>query len=132
MRLLIDQNVADSVGQFFAARGHEVFYTRDVLSSMSPDQLLAFTAETQGLIVVTHDKDFKRYKNLLAVGFRKQFERGAGRISIQTREPIAVRRISEEIEMIEIIYTRMQQAGKRMLISITPTSLSYIGSSRDL
>ena len=41
MRLLIDENVPDSVAQFFASRGHEVLYARDLLPRGTPDQVIA-------------------------------------------------------------------------------------------
>jgi hypothetical protein len=130
MRFLIDQNVPASVGAFLADRGHQVLYSRDVLSSMSPDQLVLFTAETQGLIVVTHDKDFKRYRELLAGGFQRRFERGAGRISLSVRETRALQRIMEEIDTIEFFYDRCQREGGRLIVEVTETSINYATHTR--
>lgn len=124
IRFLIDQNVARSVGEFLGRYGHEVLYSRDVLSTMSPDQLIAFTAETRGLVVVTHDKDFKRYRELLAGGFRQRFEQGAGRISLTMRESLALKRITEEIDAIEFNYVRALRGNTRLIMQITSTTYS--------
>jgi hypothetical protein len=130
MRFVVDQNIPASVGAFLTERGHEVLYLRDVLSSMSPDQLVAFTAETQGLIVLTHDKDFKRYRDLLAGGFQRRFEQGAGRISLSVRETRAVQRMIEEIDTIEYLYERCQREGTRLIMQITETNFSFTTHSR--
>jgi predicted nuclease of predicted toxin-antitoxin system len=106
IRFLIDENVDDLVGRYLSERGHEVLYARTSLGSMSPDQLIAFTAETRGLVVVTHDKDFRRFSQLLPVGFQRRFARVAGRISLNVKEPRAVQRIREEIEAIEFHYAQ--------------------------
>jgi EAL domain-containing protein (putative c-di-GMP-specific phosphodiesterase class I) len=130
MRFLIDQNVPMSVGAFLAARGHEVLYSREVVGRMSPDQLIAFAAETRGLIVVTHDRDFRRYREMLAGGFQRRFEQGAGRISLSVRENRAVARLSEEIETIEFQYERTQREGRRLLLEITETTINFVSHGR--
>ena len=125
MHLLIDQNTADSVGDFFAERGHRVWLVRQFLGRMSPDQLIAFTAEDQGLIAVTHDKDFRRFSQLLPVGSRNEFTAGAGRISLALKEPRAIPRLQEEIEIIEAYFDRAQREGKRLFVRITETNVSF-------
>ena len=37
MTLLIDENVPNSVAEFFAERGHHVSYVRDLLPAVTPD-----------------------------------------------------------------------------------------------
>ncbi len=68
MRLLIDQNVPQAVSDVFIRRGHDVKFSRDVLQQNSPDPLIAIAASLNGLIVVTHDADFKRYRDLFPTG----------------------------------------------------------------
>jgi predicted nuclease of predicted toxin-antitoxin system len=70
MRLLFDQGVPQAAADLFIARGHEVIYSRDVLQQDSPDQLIAYTAATEGWIVVANDKDYRRFNALLPQGFR--------------------------------------------------------------
>jgi predicted nuclease of predicted toxin-antitoxin system len=66
LRLLIDQNVPDSVAQHLKERGHEIELVRESLGRASVDQLIAVTAALEGIIVVTFDKDFERLKRLLS------------------------------------------------------------------
>jgi predicted nuclease of predicted toxin-antitoxin system len=68
MRLLIDQNVPDSVARFLEERCHQVLLVRETLGRASPDQLIAVTAALQGVVVVTFDKDFRRFQRLLPDG----------------------------------------------------------------
>ncbi|MEA2584902.1 MAG: hypothetical protein QOF33_2987 [Thermomicrobiales bacterium] len=130
IRFLIDENVDDLVGRYLADRGHEVHYARSSLGSMSPDQLIAFTAETRGLVVVTHDKDFRRFSQLPPVGFQRKFARGAGRISLSVKEPRAVQRVREEIEAIEFHYAQALRRGQRLLVVIGDTGIQVTSNPR--
>lgn len=132
MRLLIDQNVPDSVARFFRERGHEVTLVRDSLGRQSPDQLIAITAELQGVIVVSIDRDFKRFRKLLPEGSRAGFVAGAGFLSLNLRESRCVARLAEEIESIEFYAQRAELQGKiaRMQLSETRLNLGMEGGRR--
>lgn len=65
---LIDENVDDRVGQVLGELGHEVTLVRDGLGRGTPDQVLAIVADQRGLIVVTHDRDLKRFSRLVPEG----------------------------------------------------------------
>lgn len=123
MRLLIDQNVPDSVAQFFRERGHDVQLVRETLGRAAPDQLIAITAELQGVIIVTFDKDFGRFKKLLPEGQRQGFVSGAGVIHLAMRETRGVARLRDEIEMIEIYVDRATRAGRLVRIRLTDTTM---------
>ena len=86
MRFLIDENVADGVGEWLHARGYEVFFARNLVARGSPDELLAFLVELNGLIIVTHDKDFRQLRRTLPQGHLKRVTNGAGRISLLVPE----------------------------------------------
>lgn len=59
MTLLIDENVPNSVAEFFAGRGHHVSYVRDVLPAGTPDPVVARIGDRLSAIVVTWDRDFE-------------------------------------------------------------------------
>jgi predicted nuclease of predicted toxin-antitoxin system len=59
MRLLIDENVQDSIAQFLRERGHEVYLVREVLLRGEPDPVVAQLADSFGMVVVTWDKGFR-------------------------------------------------------------------------
>lgn len=123
MRLLIDQNVPDSVAQFLAERGHDVLLVRETLGRSSPDQLIAFTAAMQGIIVVTIDKDFRRFRQLLPEGGRAAFAAGAGFIQLAVKESRDVARLRDEIETIELYAARAEREGKHVRIRLTETTI---------
>lgn len=85
-RFLVDQNVQVSVCKFLSEQGYEVARTSELTAPDAPDNLIAFVASHDGLILVSHDRDFKRFTHLFPVGQRVAFRRGAGQIIIQVRE----------------------------------------------
>src|SRR4051812_20705800 len=101
MRLLFDQNVPQSVIDFFAERGHEVQYSRDVLQQNSPDNLIAIAGALEGLIVFTNDKDFKRFREMFPQGFRAPAWRLFGRINMQVEPSHMLTRLIDVIDLIE-------------------------------
>lgn len=123
MRLLIDQNVPDSVAQYLRERGHEIELVRESLGRASPDQLIAVTAALQGVIVVTFDKDFKRFKRLLPEGQRTAFVAGAGAVYMAMKESRGVARLRDEIETIEMYAARAEREGKHVSIRLTETTI---------
>jgi hypothetical protein len=123
MRFLIDQNVPDSVAKYLAERGHEVQLVRETLGRAAPDQLIAHVAAFQGIIVVTFDKDFRRFRQLLPEGTRGAFASGAGFISLAMKETRAVARLRDEIETIELYATRAEREGKHVRIRLTETTI---------
>jgi hypothetical protein len=123
LRLLIDQNVPDSVARFLTERGHDVQLVRYTLGRASPDQLIALTAAFQGIIMVTFDKDFRRFQQLLPQGNRGAFVAGAGFIHLAMKETRGVNRLQDEIETIELYAARAEREGKHVRIRLTETTI---------
>ena len=121
MLLLVDVNVDVRVGALFASRGHQVEYVRDRLGQASLDEAIAFAAVRHGLIVVTHDRDFRRFARLLPAGSRRQARAGSGRILLLVPEPDAVSRVADLLDVIEFFHARCLARGHRTLVEITPT-----------
>lgn len=86
MRLLIDENVPQSVANFFASRGHTVEYVKDLFPARTPDPVIATIGDQMSAIVVTWDKDFETLVSRVPAGGRAAFRR-LGRISFRCREP---------------------------------------------
>ncbi|MBI2766702.1 MAG: DUF5615 family PIN-like protein [Chloroflexi bacterium] len=85
MRLLIDENVPDSVAVFFRERGHRVDLVRERLGQMTPDDFIAWVGDSMGAVVVTIDKDFRAIVERVPKGGRRKFN-ALGRISLRCRE----------------------------------------------
>lgn len=122
MRLLVDENVPDSVATFLRERGHEVLLVREQLGQMTPDDFIAWVGDDLGAIVVTVDKDFRTLVRRVPVGGRRRFQ-SLGRISLRCRESRARARLNEFIEEIEREFDRLQSLrDKRLIVEITETS----------
>src|SRR5262245_19789766 len=118
MRLLVDENVPQSVIDVFAARGHEIIRVTEIALRRSPDHLIAVTGDRLGAIVVTCDSDFK---SIVA----RVSKEGAGRlrnlsrINFRCSEPQGKVRAAQVIEEIEAMYEiALRKRDKRLLCEV--------------
>ncbi|MGH2633105.1 MAG: DUF5615 family PIN-like protein [Tepidiformaceae bacterium] len=126
MRLLIDENVPDSVSDFLRDRGHDVDLVRDRLGQMTPDEYIAWVGDELGAVVVTMDKDFNEIVKRVPQGGRSKFK-ALGRISLKCRESQATSRIHDFIEEIEHEYDLVQgRRDKRLIVEITASSYRIV------
>lgn len=130
MRLLFDQDVVQHVADIFIRRGHDVSFSRDVLQQNSPDQLVAISAAIQGLIVVTNDKDYKRYSELFPQGYQRKARKMTGRIVLAMNQARTAARVEELIEDIEYHHAQAVRRGKRLMITISETNMLVIDNAR--
>lgn len=65
IRFLFDENVRSDVIQLFRQRGHEIILSREVTGVSAPDQLIAVFGKYESLVIVSHDNDFRKYRQLL-------------------------------------------------------------------
>lgn len=122
MRFLLDENVAGEVGEWLSGRGYEVLYSRDVTGVSAPDEILAFLIEMNGLIIVTHDNDFKQLRRQLPPGHVRRVTNGAGRICLSVRENRAKARLEEIWDVIEFNYERQARLGERFIIRVSQST----------
>lgn len=118
MRILLDQNVPDSVAQVFQDHGHEVIFLRDILPTDTPDEVVADVSETEGAVLVSCDGDFRRIAPRVPHGERQRF-RNLSRIHLQVQGPHAARRIEVAMSFIEAEYEIAQNSDDtRMILAI--------------
>ena len=118
MRLLIDENVPDSVAQFYTSRGHTVHYVRDLSPAGTPDPVVAKIGDRLSAVLVTWDRDFRKIASRMPQGSRERF-RKLGRISYQCDEVRGVDLTRRWIESIEFHYAQaLQQSDMRMLVVV--------------
>lgn len=118
MRLLVDENVPDSVALYFASRGHHVEYVRDILPRRTPDPVIAEIGDRLSAIVVTWDKDFHKLVSRIPAGNRAKFRR-LGRISFRCNEANGLKQLKRWIDHIELHYKNaLEQPDFRMIIEI--------------
>lgn len=118
MLLLIDENVPDSVAEFFASRGHDVRFVRDVLPAGSPDPLIATLGHRLSAVVVTWDRDFDKLVRRVPEGSRAAFRR-LGRITFSCKYVNGRARIEKWIRTVELLYEQaLEQPDVRMMAEI--------------
>lgn len=122
MRLLIDENVPESVATFLRGRGHEVLLVRELLGQMAPDNFVAWVGDDLEAIVVTIDKDFRGIVQRFPLASRRRFN-SLGRISLRCRESRALVRLTLFVDEIEREFERLQHhRDRRLIVEITETS----------
>jgi predicted nuclease of predicted toxin-antitoxin system len=118
MLLLIDENVPTSVADFFASRGHEVQFVRDVLPASTPDPVIAAIGDRLSAIVVTWDRDFESLVRRVPEGNKTRF-RKLGRISFKCNEAKGRALLERWIGHIEFHYqSALHQEDFRMIVQI--------------
>jgi predicted nuclease of predicted toxin-antitoxin system len=123
MNLLVDENVPDSVAVFFASRGHQVQFVRDLLPASTPDPVIAKVGDKLSAIVVTWDPDFKRIVRRVPVGNRTAFRR-LGRISFRCKETQGRLLLERWIAVIEMHYEQcLAERDFRMIVQIQESGL---------
>ncbi|MCC7363346.1 MAG: DUF5615 family PIN-like protein [Dehalococcoidia bacterium] len=126
MRLIVDENVPESVAVFLETRGHEVLRVRDHFGRMTPDEFIAWAGDEFEAVVVTLDRDFKALAARAPAGGRQRFRR-LGYISLRCKEPRAPERIGEFIEEIEREHARAQsRRDRRLIVEITESSYRIV------
>jgi G:T-mismatch repair DNA endonuclease (very short patch repair protein) len=126
VRFLLDQNVQDAVRSFLVDQGFEVFRVRDTAGAGAPDSLIAFVANSQGLVLITHDQHFRRFSRLLSREQRRQFEMGAGHIVLKVRENRSVERLQAEWRHILCHHADAEANGLRGQFVLTNTGFQVI------
>jgi predicted nuclease of predicted toxin-antitoxin system len=126
MRLLLDENVQQSIADFLRSRGHEIHLVREALAPGTSDSDLSRVGDLLGLIVVTWDRDLKRLAKRAPRGERQKYRR-LGRISLRCNQARALSRVQQVIESIEFEYEQIQKhSDKRLFVEITETSFTVI------
>jgi len=126
MRLLVDENVQDSVAEFLRSRGHEVYLVREVLAPAASDSALGQLGDALELIVVTWDRDLRTLAKRAPRGERQKYRR-LGRISLRCNQARALSRIQQVIESVEFEYEQTRkQRDRRLFVEITETTFVVV------
>ena len=123
MLLLIDENVPQSVAEFFAQRGHDVRFVRDLFPAGTPDPVIAVVGDRLSAVVVTWDRDFDALVSRIPKGTRTAF-RNLGRISFRCNEANGRRLAEKWIRAIELHYEMARERDDiRMMVAIQESGL---------
>ncbi len=125
MRLLIDANVHQGVGEVLRAHAHEVLFVNDAFFPKTPDPQIDEFARTEGWIIVSHDKEFLRKTQQPRFNFRDSIETGYGRVMLSGRESQQVERVAEVCDLVEALHGCALQTGRRFVVTIGPNWIRF-------
>ena len=126
MVLLIDENVPNSVVEFFKERGHEIHLVRERLPAGTPDPVIAVIGDRLSAIVVSWDRDFQRLVTRIPHGNKMRFRR-LGRISFKCKETQGRALLEKWIDHIELHYEQCQtESDFRMIVEIQGAAVKFM------
>lgn len=114
IRFFLDQNVADSVGRTLQAAGHDVLRVRDVMPTDSADPEVEATAEADGRVLVSHDRDFRLMGKRIGVTRRRL--QALDRVRLECSEPEAAIRVEQALSLIEHEWGLARQPGSTPMV----------------
>lgn len=127
MRLLLDQNVPDSVATVFRDHGHDVILLRDILPTDTVDPVVATVSEIEQAVLVSSDGDFDNIAPRVPDGQKRRYRR-LSRITLKCKAPRAARRVAAAMSLIEAEFEIARSSrDPRMFIVISD---SYIRTNR--
>lgn len=127
MRFMLDENVPNSAMRFLESTGCETQYIRDLVPEGSVDPLVAFVAEDEGAVLISHDGDFQKIAPRIPDGQKTRFKK-LSRIWLRCNEFQSAKRLERAFALIQAEFEFSQaQKDARMLIWI---GNSYIRTER--
>ncbi len=115
MTLLLDEHLPLRFANFFHARQHVAHRVTDVLEAGAKDPALVAWAEQNDAIVVTSDRGFRRLVTRIPEQDRSRYRR-AGRIIVPGDPALALARLAELIDLIEILFALLQHDPDQRLV----------------
>jgi predicted nuclease of predicted toxin-antitoxin system len=120
LRVLTDNNVPDSIGDYLRRRGHSAHRVRGHMADSAPDQLVAMAALRANRILITQDKDFNGQR------FQKPYMAALSRISLVGEGKTLKAAMKEHIHLIEAQWMHKVQTGAvRMIVHVQVGQIKF-------
>lgn len=118
MRFMLDENVPMSAKRYLERTNYDVEFVRDLVPQGSVDPLVAFVAEDQNAVLVSHDGDFQRIAPRIPDGQKTRFKK-LSRIWLRCNEYQTAHRLQKAMTLIEAEFALAKSSSDvRMLIWI--------------
>lgn len=121
IHFFLDHNVPESVGRALETAGHQVTRLRECMAKDTKDPVIAVACAEGGLVLVSHDNDFKGVAKRLEVSQRQY--RKLHRIDLRCEEPESATRITELMSLIEHEWSVALNSGGQMVIAVRSTTV---------
>ena len=130
LRILLDENMNDRIGEVVARHGHLETNSRDLLSPQAVDEVIWMAAIDENVVIVSFDRDFRAIATQFPSGQRGALKRRAGLISLSgVHEPTAAGRVATLMTEIEFAHERAVERRLRFIMSITATSWTVVDNA---
>jgi hypothetical protein len=128
MLFLADENVPDEVVEFFRARGHDVRKAREELYKGASDRhVVESTNELAATVLTWNVKDFDRLVARRPPDGNQQRWRHVSAIYFSCKEPRAVRRLVQLINLVEFEYKYAEtRRDHRVFINIEDNQIRIL------
>lgn|SRR6476661_10959356 len=93
------------------------------MAAGSPDELVVLYGSYEHLIVVTYDRDFRKFRQLLPEHERNRFSKHVGRLQLEVGYEKSPVRVREEMANIEHFVSQARERGKPFLMSIQDSGI---------
>lgn len=123
-----DENVSHRLREYLVDRGHEVILAIDHLAAGTADQIVASVAVQSPMVLVTHDRDFHRFKKLLASEGQSWIARGSGKLQLSVHQSISVQKVDNQIALIEFYYRQCVDREITFYVEVKDTVLRIVES----
>lgn len=124
MLFFLDENIPAGVYEVLHRQGHEVKWTRDFLPLGSKDEVVARSAEINGAVLVSHDKDFKEIAPRIPKGARTTF-RKLSMIRMECTKPQSPVRFATALPYIEFEFEqRRAMHDKRLIVAVKTSAIT--------
>lgn len=117
MKFLADHCLNEHVARALEGYGHEVTRLRDIMAADTEDILVAQTALNGGLILITHDDDFRAQQRDFNRRTRKAYDE-VHLLLIADLGPNTVGRLAEVMESVEFEFRLADKAKRRFFVEI--------------
>lgn len=114
---LLDNNVPESVGRWLDNEGtHTVVRVREQLMHDATDDQIAAMADENDLVIITWDRDFRRY--LPQVLQAQPGGVSGGVVRIRTREENAATRVADTLDLVEFHFGDARARNVRLRLDL--------------
>lgn len=110
-RFLTDENVSSRVAELIAGFGHDVFESRMAVFPGASDRVIEAAARLDGLIIVSHDRDFRESIKRSIPSISKRRLRRLPLLQLGTTGPRSVGRVRQCWPLVEHHLNYAQETG---------------------
>lgn len=124
-KIVVDVNVDDGVGHFFARAGADVVWANQHYPKETPDEIIEAFARQEGRVIVSHDRQFLKMIQQRKFQFDIPASTGFGRILLCGQEQRQPTRVREVLPLLDVIRDWAISTNHRFIVSIADNWIRF-------